>query len=262
MPIEYARFLVGRERTVAANRQVGLLLAFVAGAINAGGFLAVRQYTSHVTGLVSSVADHLVLGEGALVASALAAVLAFLLGAMCCAVLVNFARRRAMASEYALPLLVEALLILCFGLMGAWLAHFEGLFIPATVALLCFIMGLQNAVVTKLSNAVIRTTHMTGIVTDLGIELGKLVYWNRADGATPRVLADRDRMRVLAGLLAAFVGGGLVGAYGFKRLGYGFTVPLAVVLTVVALVPLWDDWRRRGLDSGVPQASNGERSGD
>lgn len=247
MPIAYARFLVGRERTVAANRQVGLLLAFVAGAINAGGFLAVRQYTSHVTGLVSSIADHLVLGEGALVAAALAAVLAFLLGAMCCAVLVNFARRRAMASEYALPLLVEALLILCFGLMGAWLAHFEGLFIPATVALLCFIMGLQNAVVTKLSNAVIRTTHMTGIVTDLGIELGKLVYWNRADSATPRVLADRDRMRVLGGLLGAFVGGGLVGAYGFKRLGYGFTVPLAVVLTVVALVPLWDDWRRRGL---------------
>lgn len=246
MPIAYARFLVGRERTVAANRQVGLLLAFVAGAINAGGFLAVRQYTSHVTGLVSSVADHLVLGEGALVASAMAAVLAFLLGAMCCAVLVNFARRRAMASEYALPLLIEALLILCFGLMGAWLAHFEGLFIPATVALLCFIMGLQNAVVTKLSNAVIRTTHMTGIVTDLGIELGKLLYWNRVDATVPRVVADRDRMRVLAGLLAAFVGGGVVGAYGFKRLGYGFTVPLAVVLTVVALVPLWDDWQRRG----------------
>ena len=105
MPLRYARFLVGRDRTVAANRQVGWLLAFVAGAINAGGFLAVRQYTSHVTGLVSSVADHLVLGEGQLVAAALAAVLAFLLGAMCCAVMVNFARRRALASEYALPLL-------------------------------------------------------------------------------------------------------------------------------------------------------------
>ena len=246
MPLRYARFLIGRERTLAANRQVGLLLAFVAGAINAGGFLAVRQYTSHVTGLISSMADHLVLGDSELVVSALAAVLAFLLGAMCCAVMVNFARRRALASEYALPLLLEALLILCFGLMGAWLARVEGLLIPATVALLCFIMGLQNAVVTKLSNAVIRTTHMTGVVTDLGIELGKLLYWNRVKGIAPVVRADRDRMRVLAGLLAAFVGGGVVGAYGFKRLGYGFTVPLAVLLTVVALVPVWDDWQRRG----------------
>lgn len=246
MPFRYARFLIGRERTLAANRQVGWLLAFVAGAINAGGFLAVRQYTSHVTGLVSSMADHFVLGDGGLVLSALAAVLSFLLGAMCCALLVNFARRRGLASEYALPLLLEALLILCFGLLGAWLARFGGLLIPATVALLCFIMGLQNAVVTKLSNAVIRTTHMTGVVTDLGIELGKLLYWNRVKGIVPVVRADRERMRVLGGLLAAFVGGGVVGAYGFKRLGFGFTVPLAVLLTVVALVPVWDDWQRRG----------------
>ena len=63
MPANYARFLVGRERTLAANRQLGFMLAFVAGAINAGGFLAVQQYTSHVTGMVSSAADHLVLGR-------------------------------------------------------------------------------------------------------------------------------------------------------------------------------------------------------
>ena len=48
--------------------------------------------------------------------------------------------------------------------------------------------------------------------------------------------ADRDRMRVLGGLLGAFVGGGVVGAYGFKRLGYGFTVPLAVALRCSAVV--------------------------
>lgn len=51
-------------------------------------------------------------------------------------------------------------LILCFGLLGARLATYEGLLLPFTVFLLCFIMGLQNAVVTKLSGAVIRTTHL------------------------------------------------------------------------------------------------------
>jgi uncharacterized membrane protein YoaK (UPF0700 family) len=131
-------------------------------------------------------------------------VLSFLLGAMCCAIMVNFARRRQLTSEFALPLLLEAALILCFGLMGTWLAHFEGLLVPFTVVLLCFIMGLQNAVVTKLSNAVIRTTHMTGIVTDLGIELGKLVYWNHSNPLEAPVRADRQRLWVLTGLLAAF----------------------------------------------------------
>ncbi len=242
MPANYARFLVGRHRTLSANRQVGLLLAFVAGAINAGGFLAVQQYTSHVTGIVSSMADNLALGHFDWVLDGMVAVLSFLLGAMCSAILIHFARRRQMASEYALPLLLEALLILCFGLLGARLSAFEGMLVPFTVVLLCFIMGLQNAVVTKLSGAVIRTTHMTGVVTDLGIELGKLVYWN-ADQQPQQVpvRANRDRIRVLGGLLMAFFTGGVAGAFGFKSFGYGFTVPIAILLAVVSLIPAWDD---------------------
>ena len=90
MPAHYARFLIGRQRSTAANRQLGLVLAFVAGAINAGGFLAVQQYTSHVTGMVSNVADQLVLGHLDLVVDGIVAVLAFLCGAMSCAMLINF----------------------------------------------------------------------------------------------------------------------------------------------------------------------------
>ncbi len=246
MPVNYARFLVGRDRTVSANRQLGVLLAFVAGAINAGGFLAVQQYTSHVTGMLSAMADNLVLGHLGLVLDGAVAVLSFLLGAMCCAMLVNLARRRAIASEYALPLLLEAGLILGFGLLGARLTAFEGFLLPFTVVLLCFIMGLQNAVVTKLSGAVIRTTHMTGIVTDLGIELGKLLYWNAPDDHQhPPVRADRERMKVLGGLWMAFVVGGVAGAFGFKTVGYGFTIPIAVLLAVVSLIPAWDDLSQR-----------------
>lgn len=243
MPANYARYLLGAQRTVQANHQLGWALAFVAGSINAGGFLAVHQYTSHVTGTVSAVADNLALGHMDLVVDGVVGVLAFLLGAMVCALLVNFARRRRLSSEYALPLLVEALLILCFGLMGSRLNEFEGLLVPFTVVLLCFIMGLQNAMVTKLSSAVIRTTHMTGIVTDLGIELGRALYWNRAVQAHP-VRADWDRIRVLGGLLGSFLLGGVIGAFGFKWLGYVSTVPVALLLAALALVPAWDDVRR------------------
>ncbi len=244
MPANYARYLIGTQRTAESNRELGFVLAFVAGAINAGGFLAVKQYTSHVTGMVSSLADNLALGQMGLVVDAAVGVLSFLLGAMCCAIMVNFARRRQLSSEYALPLLLEASLILCFGLLGAQLSTFEGLLIPFTVVLLCFIMGLQNAIATKLSNAVIRTTHMTGIVTDLGIELGKLIYWNHNPDHPLKVRADRKRMVVLAGLLLAFTTGGIAGAYGFKQAGYGFTVPLALMLAVLALVPTVDDLLR------------------
>ena len=179
MPIETSRQLTGQVRTAGANRRLGVALAFIAGATNAGAFLAVQQYTSHMTGMVSSMADSLVLGNLPLAASAFGALLSFLVGAATSAILVNLAKRRGLKSQFALPLLLEAVLLLLFGLIGAWLATIQGLFVPATVMLLCFIMGLQNALITKISRAEIRTTHVTGLVTDIGIELGKLVYWNR-----------------------------------------------------------------------------------
>lgn len=245
MPINYARSLTGRQRTAAANHHLGFVLAFVAGATNAGGYLAVQQYTSHMTGIVSTMADSLAVGGGGPLLAAFGAILSFVLGAACTAVMVNYARRRHLYSEYALPLLFEALLLLAFGVLGARLSTVRGLFVPFTVMLLCFIMGLQNALVTKLSRAEIRTTHMTGNVTDIGIELGKLIYWNADRGAVrPKVVADRSRLKLLGLLLLCFFVGGVAGAIGFKRVGYLSTVPLAALLSVLAIVPTVDDLMR------------------
>jgi uncharacterized membrane protein YoaK (UPF0700 family) len=242
VPINYARRLTGSQRTKDANRHLGFALAFVAGATNAGGFLAVQQYTSHMTGIVSAMADNLALGGYGLVLAGAGAMLSFLLGAAFTAIMVNYARRRKMVSEYALPLLIEALLLLGFGLLGARLSRIEGLFVPMTVMLLCFIMGLQNAVITKLSKAEIRTTHLTGTVTDIGIELGKLIYWNMdRSAARPKVMADRNRLKVLSLLIVFFFLGGMMGAIGFKHIGYLSTVPLALILCALAIVPTYDD---------------------
>lgn len=243
MPINYARTLTAAQRSARADLHLGVALAFVAGAANAGGFLAVHQYTSHMTGIVSSMADHIALGAPDVVLSGAGALLSFVSGAACTSLMVNFARRRRMHSVYALPLLVEAVLLLAFGVVGSRFSAVAGLFVPFTVMLLCFMMGLQNALITKLSRAEIRTTHITGIATDIGIELGKLAYWNRPGSAQPRVLANRGRLRMLALLAAGFFLGGVVGALGFRHAGYLSTVPLAVLLVALAIVPAIDDLR-------------------
>ncbi|MDH4392359.1 MAG: YoaK family protein [Aquabacterium sp.] len=243
MPRQALRTLVGHQRTRRANRQLGLMLAFVAGAINAGGFLAIQRYTSHMTGIVSGVADDLALGHAGLALAGALLVAVFISGAITTTVLIHWARRRRLHSEFALSLLLEALLLLAFGLVGANLAHTSALLVPAAAALLCFIMGLQNAMVTKISQSEVRTTHMTGVVTDLGIELGKLLYWNRLPDspAEPMVRANRDRMRLHASLLASFAGGGLAGALAFQWLSFFATVPIALLLAGLAAVPILDD---------------------
>ena len=115
---------------------------------------------------------------------------------------------------------------------------------PATVRLLCFVMGRQNPVISKLSRAEIRTTPITGTLTDIGIELGKLLYWNRTTRQGGRVLANGKRLTTLSVLASSFFVGGLVGPFGFKHVGYVSTVPLAVVLVALACVPALDDLGR------------------
>ncbi|NFV81727.1 DUF1275 family protein [Magnetospirillum aberrantis] len=246
MPLGFLRRLSGDRRSTAANRHLGLSLAFVAGAMNAGGFLAVAQYTSHMTGIVSSIADNLAVNNLRLVLVGLGSVVAFVAGAAYSAILINWGRHHRTHSRYAYPLLWEAGLLLVFGLMGGTLELKSG-FISITVMLLCFLMGLQNAIISKISNAEIRTTHMTGIVTDIGIELGKMVYLNSQKESLryQPVHANWRRLGLLVSLLAAFSAGGLAGALGFKYLGYVSTVPLAVLLIVLAIVPVVDDVRTR-----------------
>lgn len=239
MPVDYLAELTAPERSARANLHLGIGLASIAGALNAGGFLAVGQYTSHMTGMVSAAADHLALAELSLALGACMAVVAFLLGAASTALLVNFSRRHRPAWAYAPTLLLEAALLLVFGLVGSAMLPHQIERVSLTALLLCYVMGLQNALITKISNAEIRTTHLTGLLTDLGLELGKLLYWNRShSGAAPKVEANRRKLKIDASLVLAFFFGGLAGALGFKHAGFISTVPMALALIVLAVASL------------------------
>ncbi len=230
-----------------ANQHLASYLAFVAGAVNAGGFLAVKQYTSHMSGVVASMSDSLALGEIDVVLNGAAALLSFLCGAGTSAVLINLARRRGLASVFALPLILEAGLLLAFGLAGGHLDAQRWSSVSMTVVLLCYIMGLQNAMITKVSKAEIRTTHVTGMVTDIGIELGKLFYWNRIEPGegSEKVWGDRRKLRILGLLVVLFFLGGFAGAVCFKHIGFSATLPLAAFVLLLGIVPVWDDIRGR-----------------
>ena len=131
------RSVAASERTGAADALLGMALTFIAGAINAGGFLAVGQYTSHMSGILSAMADNLALGALGTVLLSLAALLPFILGAGCSAILINWGRRHRLGSLYAMPLMLEAALLFGFGILG-WLAHpSPGFVMAATIAPFC-----------------------------------------------------------------------------------------------------------------------------
>ncbi len=107
-----------------------------------------------------------------------------------------------LGQRYGVALLVESALLLA----AIPLIHDHanlGLWLMAGAS------GLQNAMVTTFSGAVVRTTHMTGIVTDLGILLGHRLRGLAVDGL-------RARLYLL--LFGAFLGGGFAGAYCLRHL--------------------------------------------
>lgn len=242
MPLFYLRRLTGRHRSDSANRHLARYLAFVAGASNAGGFFSVHHYTSHMSGVVASMADNTALGNAGLVIIGAASVGSFFSGSFLTTLFVRWARERRIESVYALPLLVEAVLLLFFGLRGRVVAKEHDAI--GLIVLLCFSMGLQNAIITKLSDAVIRTTHVTGMVTDIGIAVGRIVSarWNSKDVDVDH---ETDTVKLLGSLITLFFVGGVSGALCFRRIGFLFTVPLAMILVALAALPVIADVLRR-----------------
>lgn len=256
MPIHYTRRLTGRSRTPAADRHLGCVLAAIAGAINAVGFGVLGHYTSHMTGMASTFSERIIARDKLAALAAGLAIAAFVCGAACCTVMIHHARRRRLHSEFALPLLLESALVLAVALAGAATG---GVAAWATICTLTFAMGLQNALITKISRGEIRTTHVTGIVTDLGIECGRALA--RLGGFDSSVRAEGGasgtRARLLAALLAAFVAGCVAGTFAVQHAGRLAFLPAGLALALVALAPAFDDLRRRpavsgGLDEGRP----------
>ncbi len=239
MSRNFFRSLTGKNRDSRTDFQLGLTLALIAGAINAGGFLAVAFYTSHMTGIVSSIADYIVLNKFASALIAFLYLLSFIFGAIVSTIIINWAKARHLNSQFALAIMLESYLLLFFGLFAVNITHDFGLAVSLTVALLCFIMGLQNAIITKVSNYNIRTTHVTGLVTDIGIEIGRFLY---SRGMHDDSIPVRGmKLRVNLSLLFSFILGGIIGALLFQKIGFTATIPFSILLAVLAIVPIFDD---------------------
>jgi len=231
----------GESRTQQHNLQIAVVLSFVAGIVNVAGFLAIRQLTTNVTGhfalLIYDVANFQ-FWQGTVY---LLYILSFLLGAFVSGFLIEQFKESRRLNVFALPTIIESVLLVAAAVFGMY----GGLQHPNLIAcLLLFAMGLQNSYVTKISNAVVRTTHLTGLFTDLGIELSQLFF--------PRSYPDRKELlttiKLRVYIIAFFFAGGSIGGYLYSRTGMQLNV--LFVATAVLLASLfYDDLQYRKRES-------------
>jgi uncharacterized membrane protein YoaK (UPF0700 family) len=189
-------------------------LAAIAGMVNAVGFLGFEHLAvSHVTGTTSQLGTALAEGDWRGVRHLWAVLIAFSLGAVLSGLIIQDSTLR-LGRRYGAALALESVLLLAAiplfmrqELNGALLA-----------AMAC---GLQNALVTTYSGAVVRTTHLSGMFTDLGIGLGHLLR------GLPVPL---HRLSLNALIISGFLAGGVIGTWTYRTMGY-YSLAIPAILT-------------------------------
>ncbi|WP_069299081.1 YoaK family protein [Neptunicoccus sediminis] len=218
---------VGDDRTTKIDLVLAGLLSSIAGALNAVGFLIAGTFTANMTGNISAFADNFAGGAVVMSLSFLGLVAAFIFGANIAALVIRAGKKRNLQSIYALAITVEAFILLLLGTV--LLLSFASPNETILVIILSFIMGLQNAVTTMISRARVRTTHVSGMATDIGIELVAI-----ADEAKLRQDA-MPNLKLHSLTLASFTIGGVCGAVLFQLVGSWLFVIAASVLLLIAV---------------------------
>jgi len=221
----------------------GWSLAACAGAVNAVAFRSFGHYVSHATGATTSIA----LGIEGIAdgrhgwdepGDAIKLLLAFLLGALACGLLID--RNHVHFGESALygaALVVNAFLLFCSVILFE--ASRGAVAAASFAACAC---GLQNAMCTSHLGAVVRTTHVTGTLTDIGSTAGRMAMIFLRKGCRRSRLnvleraeigVDARKMLVLGPMWCSFFLGTIVGAFQQCHIKvYALVLPAMVTLSL------------------------------
>jgi uncharacterized membrane protein YoaK (UPF0700 family) len=199
---------------------VAWLLAFDAGAVNAIGLLgAAHQAVSHLTGTTSLLATAAVAGDATQLVRLAGVAVAFVAGAAVSGAIIPADPLQLGARQSALLVAVAMLLVVAERCLVA--GHGFALTLAAAAC------GLQNAMSTSYSGAVVRTSHVSGMFTDLGIALGSVLR---------RAPVHRRRLLLCAVVIAGFFAGGVAAALAFARFGYAALYLPAALTAALAVV--------------------------
>ncbi len=215
-----------KERKFIHDIRLAALLSAAAGSVNASSFFAFEIFTTNITGHVAVFATELVANNSASAQLRLLWLLAFFAGAFFSGLCIEFVGSQNTRFSHTIPILLEMSILAVIGWYGSnydYSRQMTQLFAGS----LLFAMGMQNAMVTMVSGSVIRTTHLTGLFTDLGINWAKFVFLRfniRKNKMLFRKIILHSAI-VIAFFAGAFGGGFLFAQYLFKS----FLFPLCIL---------------------------------
>jgi uncharacterized membrane protein YoaK (UPF0700 family) len=220
----------GKGRTFIHNRRLAAILSFTAGIVNIIGVLYIQTLTTNVTGHFAFFAEEIVNNRYLSAFTFLTYILAFLSGAFVSSILIELSSKKNPLLAHTAPMGLEIIILSIVGIGGTNLA-IEGFTIQTIAIMLLFAMGLQNALVTNVSNSIVRTTHLTGLFTDLGIELSQLFFYRTKNELQKLFRSIKLRMIIII----FFFMGCIIGGFAYNSLGV-VAMLIASACLIIALI--------------------------
>lgn|SRR5690606_14890759 len=202
----------GKNRTLKHNLRIASLLSFVAGMVNVAGFLAVQQLTTNVTGHFAFFVEEIYRLDVWRVTVYFLFIFFFFLGSFTSGFLMELFSRKNQRFVFLVPVGFEMILLMAVAILGN---DFIKSFPNGIAYILLFAMGLQNSLVTMISNSVVRTTHLTGLFTDLGIEISQLFFFKKQEQKKKLISSIQLRMAIIL----FFLMGGILSAVSYSEIG-------------------------------------------
>lgn len=197
----------GRSRNLKHNLGIASLLSFVAGIVNVAGFLAVKQLTTNVTGHFAFLVEEALKINFHQSLFYFLYVFCFFSGAFFSNFIIELTGKVTDKNIFIIPVLTEVIILTIIALIDfRFITENPNLIACSTL----FAMGLQNSLVTTISNSVVRTTHLTGLFTDLGIEFSQLFFFKSKEQSEKLISSIKLRITIIS---AFFVGGITAGTF-------------------------------------------------
>jgi uncharacterized membrane protein YoaK (UPF0700 family) len=241
-------FNQGQTRKFQHDLRVASILSTAAGAVNSASFFAFDVLTTNVTGHVAVLANEIVAFRWHASYMKMVWMFAFLFGSFLSGILVDLVGRKHPRFAHTIPLVLVMLILISVSYFGDKYYDYSDGMIQLFAGSLLLAMGLQNGTVTQVSGSVVRTTHLTGLFTDIGIEAAKLIT-KPAEESMPKLQRKfiLHVVIVVCFLLGAIGGGFLFSRYLFKA----FAAP--VVLVLIAIIYDIIDFQTSKLQKAIAQ---------
>ncbi|MBO6185559.1 MAG: DUF1275 domain-containing protein [Chryseobacterium sp.] len=215
-------------RTLGDNIKLGTLTAFTAGTINIASLLIFLSFTSNVTGHYAVFAAEISKGNWNQVAVVGAWIFLFFFGSFTANFFVINFNKKSKYFAHAMPIVLEILCLLAVGIYGQF--YYQKTLEEAEylVALMLFATGLQNGLTASISNFLVKTTHLTGTTTDLGILMS--MFTHKKYRKNPELIA---RAKLLSSVMLAYVMGAVFSGLTYYYLEFSVFYVISLCLVVV-----------------------------